>query len=358
METISFKQRTIDFWKAFGEKEKNIRQMIDNRAEADDLVGELNKIIQTAFNDVAFEVGHNGEKHELTLSPNGNKTVLKQIQYLLGNRPEHVDSLWNFYEAKPAMGTEGMGLSIYGKNITAEDFIVYTDLNEEKKIMDIEVYVPKLDDLEENHKYNALFIMLDLFIGEFYTMEYIGFVDIIEVEKRADVESIPLSKLHAYINYLIEENDWNKTKDPSAQYTAYQATPNTESDKLRDDVFIGYTSCFDIIRQLSDDEIYPLDSIAEDGVYMGYIYYNNENIEDANMVGQRAEIEDKIHDITGPQGIAESTGGATGHNHSYIDFIIYDLDGFLKVAKDILDEYNFTPKGFKLFNDSDFNVSF
>lgn len=356
--TPSFRQRVNEFWNEFLKEEASIKQLMADKVDADTLIGALNKIIEKAFNDVAFEVGHNGQKHELILSPNGNKTVLKQIQYLLKYKPEGVDDRWNFYGAKPAIGSEGMGLSIYGKNITPDDFTVYTELEEDRKLIHIEVYAPKLDDLDEDLRYNALFIMLDLFIGELYTMEYIGSVDIIEVEKRSDHESIPLSKMHAYINYLIEEHDWDKTKDLSAQYTAYQVTPKEDSNNLRDDVFIGFSSAFDIIRQLSDEEIHPLDNIQQDGVYMGYIYYNNNDVDEKNMVPQRAEIEDKIMDLTSSQGIADSTGGATGHQHSYIDFIIYDLDRFLEIAKEVMDEYSFEPKGFALFNDKDFRISF
>lgn len=356
--TPSFKQRVNEFWDEFLKEEVKIRQLMEDKVDAETLIEALSKIIEKAFNDVAFEVGHNGQKHELILSPNGNKTILKQIQYLLRYRPKEIDDRWNFHEAKPAVGSEDMGLRIYDKSISAEDFTIYTELEEDRKLIHIEVYAPKLDDLDENLKYNTLFIMLDLFIGELYTMEYIGSVDIIEVEKSNDHESIPLSKMHAYINYLIEEHDWDKTKNLSAQYTAYQTTPKDDSEELRDDVFIGYSSAFDIIRQLSEDEIYPLNVIQQDGVYVGYIYYNNKDVDDKNMVPQRSEIEDKIVELTSSQGVADSTGGATGHRHSYIDFIIYDLDRFLEIAREVMDEYSFEPKGFALFNDKDFRIPF
>ena len=357
-QTQSFRQRTTDFWNIFVKNEATIRKMIDEKAEANDLIEELKTIIETAFFDVAFEVGHNGTKHELILSPNGNETVLKQIRYLLNRRPDEVNELWNFYAAKPAMGHEGMVLSIYDKDISAEDFTVYTNLEEERKLIHIEVYAPKLDDLEDNMKFNTLFIMLDLFIGELYTMEYIGTVDFVEIPKRKDQESVSLAKMHAYINYLIEEHDWDKSKDPAASYVVYKATPVEDSEKLRDDVFIGGSSSYDIIRQLRDEDIFPLQDLREDGVYMGYIFYDNHEIEQSEMVNFRADIEDKIEAITSPQGIATATGGATGQNYSYIDFMIYDLDAFLEIAKEVMKDYSVLTKGFAFFDDPDAKIAF
>lgn len=357
-QTPSFRQRTTDFWDIFVKKESSVRKMIDDKAEANDLIEELKKIIETAFSDVAFEVGFNGSKHELILSPNGNETILKQIRYLLDRKPKQVDELWNFYAAKPAMGSEGMGLRIYDKDISANDFTIYTNLEEDRKLIHIEVYAPKLDDLEENMRFNALFIMLDLFIGELYTMEYIGTVDFTEVPKRKNQESVSLAKMHAYINYLIEEHDWDKTKDPSTCYTGYEATPIEDSKRLRDDIYIGSTLSYDIIRQLREEEIYPLKELKDDGVYMGYIFYDNQEVKQSEMVNFRANIEDQIQDIVGEEGIANSIGGATGQNYSYIDFMIYDLDAFLEIAKDVMKDYSVPLKGFSFFDDPEAKIIF
>lgn len=346
----SFKERTKKFWKTFDAQDTKIRELISDQSDSNKIIEKINKVVQVAFNDIPFEVGHNGEKYEFIFSPNGDKTILKQILYLLHQRPKHLDAYWNFYAAKPAMGKESMGIEIYGKKIDPEDIIIYTTLDEERKLIDLEVYIPSTDSLQEDKKYNILFLMLDLFIGELYTMEYIGSVEIIEVQKNLEHENIPLIKLRSYIDYLIEEHDWDKTKDPSSQYIGYKSEPKENSDLLRDDVYIGFSSCFDIIKQLKDEDIYPLDQLKKDGVYMGYIFYNNESISQDQLINKRIEIEDQIIDVTEKDNIAKSTGGATGLKNSYIDFIIYDFDAFLQVCKEVMSQHQFQPKGFALFN--------
>lgn len=52
---------------------------------------------------------------------------------------------------------------------------------------------------------------------------------------------------------------------------------------------------------------------------------------------------------TVPYGIANSLGGATGFHFSYIDFIIYDYEAFINIAKEILTGYDFEEKGYSDF---------
>lgn len=277
--------------------------------------------------------------------------------YLLKYKPEHLDKYWNFYSSKPAHGYEGMELSMYGLKIPANDFLIYTDLNENAKIINIEVYAPTLSDLGENEKYTALFIMLDLFLGELYTMEYIGSVDFVDKKKR-DQEFIPLFKMKSYIDYLINEHDWEKTKDITKQYTGYRANAAENPKELRQDVFIGSTSCFEIIRELGQENIYPLAALEADGVYMGYVFYDNSTVPDDQMVPQRADIEDTLYEILERQGIAEGIGGATGSINSYMDFIIYDLDAFVEITRQEMAKYNLMPQGISFFESKEQTIQF
>ena len=355
----SFKKQALEFWAEFEKEEANIRQLMKAKTDPNTLVKTMSEILKTAFTDVPFEMGINKEdKHELILSPNGNRILLIQILYLLRYKPDHLDKHWNFYSSKPAHGYEGMELGMYGLTIPASDFSIYTNLNEETKIINIEVYAPILKDLGDNEKYTALFIMLDLFIGELYTMEYIGTIDFINNKKNDEFESIPLFKLKSYIEYLINEHDWEKTKDITKQYTGYRANATENSETLREDVFIGSTSCFEIIRALGQDDIFPIKALEEDGVHMAYIYYDNSTVASENMVPQRAEIEDHLDEIFEKKGIAQLIGGATGNRNSYMDFIIYDLESFIEISKEEMKKYNFNSKGIGFFQSQELDLKF
>lgn len=132
-QTLSFRQLTKTFWNTFTKNEALIRKLIDDKVEANILIETLKKIIETAFHEIAFEVGFNGTKYELILSPNGNESLLKQIRYLLDGIPEELKKYWTFYSTKPALGKEGMNVNIYNKNLSAADFTIYTKLEEKRK---------------------------------------------------------------------------------------------------------------------------------------------------------------------------------------------------------------------------------
>lgn len=355
----SFKKQVQEFWKEFEKEEANIRKLMKDETDPNTLVKTMSSLLKVAFADIPFEMGINKEdKHELILSPNGNRILLIQIMYLLKYKPVQLDKHWNFYSSKPAHGYEGMELGMYDLKIPANDFLIYNNLNEEAKIINIEVHAPILKDLGDNEKYTALFIMLDLFIGELYTMEYIGSIDFTENKKGDEFEHIPLFKMKSYIDYLINEHDWEKTKDITKQYTGYRANAAENPQALREDVFIGSTSCFEIIRALGQDDIFPLKALEEDGVHMAYIYYDNSTVADENMVPQRAEIEDKLDETFERDGIAQLIGGATGSNNSYMDFIVYDLDAFIETAKEEMKNYSFKPQGIGFFQSKEQNIRF
>lgn len=81
----SFRQRTEDAWQAFEKNEAQLRQWIDQRDQSevvDQLINKCRDILSLAFENSAFELGFNGQKYELILSPEGKRAELFQLVYL------------------------------------------------------------------------------------------------------------------------------------------------------------------------------------------------------------------------------------------------------------------------------------
>lgn len=346
----SFKSRVAKFWESFSEEEAQIREMMDNKAEGETLINFVDSILQIAFNKIYFEMGKNDEgKYELILTPEGDRARLMQLHYWLQHAPVQLWDKWNFYSSKPAHGKPSHGIRMYGIEISEDDIVIYPEVDSERSKVNLEIYSAKLMTLDENQRYSMFFIYLDQFVGELYTMEYIGYIDFVEQE--LDKSSSKISELKSIIDNRIENDGWPKFDNPCEIYSGYRMEPGEEEGwTLREDIFSGYTSCTPLLNDFYGGKTDHFDEAKENGVIFGFVFFENINIPRDNVVNFRGEIEDKIIAEIVPYGIANTLGGATGFHFSYIDFIIYDYEVFISIVKKILSTYNFEEFGYSDFS--------
>lgn len=345
----SFKNKVSKFWKSFSEEENQIREMMDNKAEGQTLLNFVDSILQIAFDKVYFEMGINNEgKYELILTPEGDRAKLMQLHYWLQHAPQDLWQKWNFYSSKPGKANSGWGMRMFDTDLSSKDIVIYPETDNEKNKVNIEIYCPKLMALEENKRYSMFFIFLDQFIGELYTMEYIGYIDF--TENKLDKKAISIEELQPMIDDNIENNGWPKFENPTEIYSGYRMEPNeNEGWTLREDIFSGYTSCTPLLNEYYNGESQRFNDAAENGIRFGFLFFENVNVPRENIVNFRGDIEDKIVEQTAPYGIANSLGGATGFHFSYIDFIIYDYEAFINIVKEVLAGYDFDEMGYSDF---------
>ncbi|WP_255491410.1 hypothetical protein [Dysgonomonas sp. ZJ279] len=346
----SFKNRVTKFWKTFTEEESQIREMMDNKVEGQTLLNFVDSILQISFHTVYFEMGINKEnKYELILTPEGNRAKLIPLYYWLQHAPAHLWEKWNFYASKPGKASPGSTISMYDINLTEDNIEIYAEVDQDRKKINLEVYAPVLMTLEENKRYSIFFIYLDQFIGEVFTMEIIGYIDFIT--EKSDKHAVKISGLTSVIEEAMsDDEDWPKIDNPCELYSGYKMNPTENKEwKLREDIQVGYTSCSPILNDFYGGTEEAIKGFEEDGIVYGFIFFENTNVPQENIVQFRADIEDKIMSEIVNYSVANSTGGATGFHFSYIDFIIYDIDTFLKVSKEILSHYKFEEVGFSRF---------
>ena len=86
----SFRERTQEAWAAFSKVEAQLRQLLDVRdrsAVQEELISLCETALLPAFLNPAFEVGHNGQKYELILTPEGNLARLYELVYFQRHAP-------------------------------------------------------------------------------------------------------------------------------------------------------------------------------------------------------------------------------------------------------------------------------
>lgn len=347
--SVSFKERVGKFWDAFAKKESEVRKMMDDKVDGDTLIKFVDDILSVAFHKVFFELGINDQgKHELILTPEGDRSRLFQLEYWLKQAPVALSEKWNFYSSKPAKAKGDFSIKMYDTLLSADSIVLYYGVDEKHQKVNLQVQCPDLMKLEENKRYSLFFIYLDQLIGEAYTMEYIGSIDFVKSGK--GLKEIPASELKKLMDDTIVAQDWFRIENICERCAGYEMVPSKAKDwQLREDIYIAYSSCFPVLNAFYNKSSELFGNFYADGVVFGFLFYENINVPKDRMVPFRTEIEDQILELAKAQGVADSIGGATGFYFSYMDFIVYDIDAFLVIAREILDKYKFKEAGFSNF---------
>ena len=85
-----FRERTENWWETFAEMEAELRQMMDedkDHTRGAEIVAQMEETLNLVFDEISFEMGFNGEKHELILTPEGDKVKLFELVYFQKQPP-------------------------------------------------------------------------------------------------------------------------------------------------------------------------------------------------------------------------------------------------------------------------------
>lgn len=347
--SVSFKERVGKFWDAFIEKESEVRKMLDDKVETDTLIKFVDDILSVAFHKAFFELGINDQgKYELILTPEGDRAKLFQLEYWLKQAPAVLSEKWNFYSSKPAKAKGDFSISMYDTTLSADSVSLYYEIDEKHQKVNLQVECLPLMKLEENKKYSLFFIYLDQLIGEAYTMEYIGTIDFRVSGK--GLKKVAATDLRKLMDDTIEAKNWFRIENICERCAGYEMVPSKAKDwQLREDIYIAYSSCFPVLNAFYNKSTELFGNFYADGVVFGFLFYENINVPKDRMVPFRTEIEDQILKEAKAANVADSIGGATGFYFSYMDFIVYDIDAFLAIAKEVLVKYKFKDVGFSNF---------
>ena len=333
-----FRERTEKWWETFAEMEGSLRQMMDedkDHTRGAELVAQMEETLNLVFDEISFEMGFNGEKHELILTPEGDKVKLFELIYFQKHAPREVLEHWNILVGRQPSPNTGLRTED-GWDISGEDVQIWLEEQGENSFA-LSAYCEKLLPMlreAEGRVWWMLTTLTDQVLGEISHMWYIDDFDVLE-ETKAE-PSFPLSQLPD----KLREKGANLTTDPEAyldSYLGYEMEPNQDPDAdWRLDVMAGSTCCVPLINGYLNADNDFMDDLHADGAVAGFLCYPLDTLREEEGSDKIFDFRDKLEEALaagdGPE-VLTLTGGATGLFCGYVDFIAWDLQAALQMAK-------------------------
>ena len=337
----TFKGKVEEFWKWFKENEEKINEFVQNTSQytPEEITAFVGKGVEKAVGDAYFELGG---RNEFSFSTGGKHYLFYLLPYLVSKIPSDLKYKWIFSPYKLGGMSGDFGFRNSDSTICINDLEILVGYDKEKNIFYVGFYNEALNQMPENQAYSMFLILLDAVIGENIVEMYIGPIDRLKERKG---KMINLTELSRYIENKLEENERKLFRNPSDCYSSYELKPLLTKN-LRDDVYVGSTCYFDIIKEIysKSDESPVYDAIDKCNGKISFISYKYENENPQNALTIRNEILDRIErEILGEKDSGKEIGiilgSATGTENFYIDILLYDEIKFLANINNILKDY-------------------
>ena len=349
-----FRDRTENWWETFAEMEAELRQMMDDdkdHTRGAELVAQMEETLNLAFDEISFEMGFNGEKYELILTPEGDKVKLFELVYFQKHAPKEVLEHWNILVGRQPLQNIGLRTED-GWDISGEDVQIWLEEQGENSFA-ISAYCEKLLPMlreEEGRAWWMLTTLTDQVLGEISHMRYIDSFDVLE-EPKAE-PSFLLSQLPD----KLREQGLELSTDPEAyleSYLGYKMEPKQDPDAdWRLDVMAGSTCCVPLINGYLNADNDFMDDLHADGAVAGFFCYPLDTLREKEGTQKIFDFRDKLEELfttgDGPE-VLTLTGGATGLYCGYVDFIAWDIQTALQMAKNFFEDSDIPWASFHTF---------
>ena len=338
-----FRERTEDWWETFAEMEAELRQMMDedkDHTRGAELVAQMEETLNLVFDEISFEMGFNGKKHELILTPEGDKVKLFELVYFQKHAPKEVLEHWNILVGRQPLQNIGLRTED-GWNISGDDVQIWLEEQGENSFA-LSAYCEKLLPMlqeEEGRVWWMLTTLTDQVLGEISHMWYIDDFNVLE-EPNAE-QFFLLSQLPD----MLKEKGANLSTDPEAylnSYLGYKMEPNKDPEAdWRLDVMVGSTNCVPLINGYLNADNDFMDALHADGAIAGFFCYPLDTLREEEGTDKIFDFRDKLEEVfttgDGPE-VLTLTGGATGLFCGYVDFIAWDIEAALQMAKEFFED--------------------
>ena len=337
-----FRERTESAWEEFAEQEAQLRQIMDedkNHKHGGELIEKCENILNLAFDEICFEMGFNGEKHELILTPEGDKVKLFELIYFQKHASKEVLEHWNILVGRQPIRNIGLRTDDSWE-ISGEDVQIWLEELGENSF-GVSAYCEKLLPMfreEEGRAWWMLTTLTDQVLGEISHMWYIDDFDVLEKPKAEP--SFLLSQLPD----KLKEKGANLSTDPEAyleSYLGYEMEPNKDPDAdWRLDTIVGSTCCAPLVNDYLKADNDFMDDLHADGAVAGFFCYPLDTLREEEGSQKIFDFRDKLEEVfttgDGPE-VFTLTGGATGLYCGYVDFIAWDIREALNMAKEFFE---------------------
>lgn len=341
--TKNFRERTWEAWAAFARIEGTLRQIMDtdkSHQRSEELIELCSRALEIALSDTAFELGFNGEKYELILSPEGLRSRLFPLVYFQQQAPESVLAHWNIRVGRqPA---PGFLLRTGEIEIRVEDVQMWAEKTEDQRVS-LGLYCEKLIPLlkEDTDKvWWALSMLVDQTVGEISSIAFVAGFDVYAQPK--EEPAMCLSQLPELLQGM-GLSLWRDGSDYlENSYLTYELEPveDPEAD-WRLDVYAGSCRLPVLINDYMTARSDAVDEYHKDGIAVGFLCYPLEGFTGDERSNAILDFRDNLRDAILREAGAEAVtflGGATGLYYGYLDFIAWDLPAVLTAAQAFFEE--------------------
>lgn len=348
----NFSQRVEDGWEKFSAGEEKLRRLISERADSDEITEYCHELLSETFTDCCFELGFNGEKYDLILSPEKDKYMLYLFNEFKKHAPESVKEHWNIILGRqPA--DEKFELGFDGKKFSLSDISVKIEQQDGNSM--VVGYCEKLVNEDRNKALWCFDLLLDMALGEIVNMRYVDSIDLMDKPFDSD-DAVPLTELRDIIKERFGENeDWDSAESFMDAIMMYELKPRKFSEDEypipRLDAFYSFSSVPQLMLEYMDNEHYMINKADNDGVAAGFIFFPVHVFEDdenakrgKKILDFRKELQNYIEDKAGDSCVF--IGGASGLGNCYLDFLAWDIREVLDAAVDFFAAQNTVPWAF------------
>ncbi len=273
---------------------------------------------------------------EMTFDTGPNKT--SQYLALLCSEcaPEAIKKNWTIHSCLQAMSAKAVqaDLRIKEDDYYLNDFTVFYQVNEKNKTIDCKLYCPgySLIGNTERKKEMSMYL-IELAIGQCAYEAYLSSVDYLD---KPDDQWAFCNMIDYYetIMDIVDQKEWQSYTHPTEIHSIYKPYKEFADDSLRKDMKLIFTTHPLLIEETIEGQKDVLSDLqVKDGCF-AYIYFMNiyNNKEDALL---RQELSKKLNHEMNKIHAGKVIGGAIGKSYSYIDWIIFDEEQFLKAFESI-----------------------
>lgn len=350
----NFRERTLEAWAAFEKAEAGLRSMMDREdrdSVAEELIGTCSEILETAFGAVSFELGYNGEKYELILTPEGDKAQLFQMVYFERHAPAAVLERWNIWVGRqPSIG---FSLRSDGNEVSGSDVLVWVEKQANNRVS-LTLYCEKLIPLlqeNENRAWWLLCTLTDQILGEIPSMSCIDAFDVTDTPR--EEPSILMTELPRALEGMGLSLNLDAQEYLDNSYSGYEMKPVEDPDAdWRLDVYIATTRLEALIGEYLRGDSDVMDVLHRDGAVGGFLGYPLDGFTGEKRAADILDFRDALQAAITEQAGEDAVtflGGATGLYCGYLDFIAWDLRPVLGAAKGFFEKSSLKWAAFQTF---------
>ena len=335
-----FRIRVQEAWAAFENIEAELRALMDAGSEhGEELIERCSSALHIAFDDVSFDLGKGGEKHELILTPEGMRAKLFPLIYFARHAPASVHEHWDIRVGRTS--SLGFALRTDDYSIEMTDVAVWFAPDGDGIALTVccEKLLPLLKE-DESRAWWMLSTIVDQALGEIASIRLIHDFEVLDAPREEPpmlLTDLPKALEEAGLSL---DNDAEDYLEHS--HLAYEREPQDISDtSWRFDVCTGSTRLPAILSAYTENDAALVDMYHADGIAAGFLAYP---LTDALRADSEAPLTFRdalmtaIERDTKELDAVTFLGGATGTDCGYLDFLAWDLRAVLDAANDFLEQ--------------------